>query len=558
MDKKIEIFENTLLKLLVRRGIDIDRQQVKLSVGELGYTTDTKRLYIGDGQTFGGNIAGNLFLGSTADVTTLANVCSGDLAYDDDNNRLYSFIGGASNTISNWKEIGGVQTPLNTTINLSPGNQLSVGTLSAGNFSSDALGSSLTIDTGRISLSSSISTDRIISQSNSHLELPSTLKIGPVLYDWPTGGYGADLYLKSNIDGGLSWSTGTYSTSLFVSNTAGLIPVGTIMSFVSATNAPPGWLLCNGQSVPGVQYRALSAVIGTTYGGDSTNFNVPNLINRTLYGVNSNPANSTLFRISSGTNASLSATGVLYVIKAIPDSVVNSTITINSPLTSTGNGISTTDTATGILSTSIAVGLPPVISHQTVSGPFNVDEFGRVVAASSFTDRLSSAGIVTDIPFGSSSTPVYNTASPISFLQTPVEIYNNTTTTIANSLLSTISAYPRITRFDNGSVTNYSIPLNAKNLIVDCSIKSSSNNVSRYVLAAPNRSLLSNIASLTPGSTEYIVGYNSSTGQYSQSNNFNQAFLPLSATASGDLVCAFRLTSSTHDTIVIRAIGYTL
>jgi len=56
MSKKIEIFENTLLKLLVRRGANVDRQNIILSEGELGYTTDTKRLYVGDGQTLGGNL----------------------------------------------------------------------------------------------------------------------------------------------------------------------------------------------------------------------------------------------------------------------------------------------------------------------------------------------------------------------------------------------------------------------------------------------------------------------------------------------------------------------
>ena len=39
----IEILENTLLKLLVRRGTDYDRQQITLDSGELGYTTDTQR-----------------------------------------------------------------------------------------------------------------------------------------------------------------------------------------------------------------------------------------------------------------------------------------------------------------------------------------------------------------------------------------------------------------------------------------------------------------------------------------------------------------------------------
>ena len=64
MSKKIEILENTLLKLLVRRGTDVDRQLITLDQGELGYTTDSKRLFVGDGSTLGGTIAGNKFLGS--------------------------------------------------------------------------------------------------------------------------------------------------------------------------------------------------------------------------------------------------------------------------------------------------------------------------------------------------------------------------------------------------------------------------------------------------------------------------------------------------------------
>ena len=62
MSKKIEILENTLLKLLVRRGLDPDRQNVVLDQGELGFTTDGKRLFVGDGQTSGGIITGNKFL----------------------------------------------------------------------------------------------------------------------------------------------------------------------------------------------------------------------------------------------------------------------------------------------------------------------------------------------------------------------------------------------------------------------------------------------------------------------------------------------------------------
>ncbi len=42
--------------------------------------------------------------------------------------------------------------------------------------------------------------------------------------------------------------------------------------------APIGWVICQGQTLQIMQYQALYALIGTTYGGDGrTTFAVPNL-----------------------------------------------------------------------------------------------------------------------------------------------------------------------------------------------------------------------------------------------------------------------------------------
>jgi len=54
------ITSDTIIKLLVRRGLDTDRVKTTLANGELGYTTDEKRLFVGDGSTPGGKLAGNL------------------------------------------------------------------------------------------------------------------------------------------------------------------------------------------------------------------------------------------------------------------------------------------------------------------------------------------------------------------------------------------------------------------------------------------------------------------------------------------------------------------
>lgn len=48
-----------VVKLRIRRGTDSQRKQIVLDQGELGFTTDTKRLFVGDGQALGGVPVGN-------------------------------------------------------------------------------------------------------------------------------------------------------------------------------------------------------------------------------------------------------------------------------------------------------------------------------------------------------------------------------------------------------------------------------------------------------------------------------------------------------------------
>jgi len=50
--------------------------------------------------------------------------------------------------------------------------------------------------------------------------------------------------------------------------------------------APAGWALCNGVTMPLRQQTALYSLIGTTFGGDgTTNFQLPNLVDRSLCGT---------------------------------------------------------------------------------------------------------------------------------------------------------------------------------------------------------------------------------------------------------------------------------
>jgi microcystin-dependent protein len=60
-------------------------------------------------------------------------------------------------------------------------------------------------------------------------------------------------------------------------------PIGTVLSYAGQT-APRGFLVADGASYKVSDYADLYAVIGNTYGGDTENFNVPNLVDKFIQG----------------------------------------------------------------------------------------------------------------------------------------------------------------------------------------------------------------------------------------------------------------------------------
>lgn len=60
------------------------------------------------------------------------------------------------------------------------------------------------------------------------------------------------------------------------------VPTGTILPFAGDT-IPEGFLACEGAGLSASTYSALYAVIGNTYGGDSTTFKLPNVTNGKLF-----------------------------------------------------------------------------------------------------------------------------------------------------------------------------------------------------------------------------------------------------------------------------------
>lgn len=338
MAKKIEILENTLLKLLVRRGDDLDRVNVTLSEGELGYTTDGKRLFVGDGQTAGGIVVGNKWKGSVTDVSTITDAITGDYAFESTSNIFYV------RTETEWLSAGRILEAGDTTIDIDDSNgTISVGTISGANVSVNALGNSIDLSNTKISLSSTqIKTDRVSAHSVSHLKLPQNININDVDYQFPVGGIGgANVFLRSDVNGNLRWTTPEANATVYF-NSSSVIPVGTIIPVASGSSVPSGYLLCNGQSVAGADYRDLSAVIGAQYGGDDTNFNLPDYEDSVLYGVNSNPVDGTEYHLDTGTSG-LSAKAVTFFIKALPDTVATPAFTLSGNLQASTNGTAVTE-----------------------------------------------------------------------------------------------------------------------------------------------------------------------------------------------------------------------
>ena len=62
---------------------------------------------------------------------------------------------------------------------------------------------------------------------------------------------------------------------------------GTIV-MTGRSTSPTGWMLCHGQSLSKTTYKSLFNAIGTTYGGNSSHFNVPDIRGRVVAGESTN------------------------------------------------------------------------------------------------------------------------------------------------------------------------------------------------------------------------------------------------------------------------------
>jgi len=215
----------SIIKLKVRRGTNSQRQRIILEQGELGFTTDTQRLFVGNGVLSGGVVAGNLIhapLQTINSRTSLSNAVRGDIV--NEGGYLYQLSGTDYSQTSAWGFIG--TNPDNNSIAYNGSRQLE---LKNNGISGTKFASSAAYNMGGLVATSanglSANVDRVtltITASNqlSVLQVNQNNIASSALGDGLTGGNGA--LLRVNAGQGFSFNSGVLSLTSVPSSSVGL------------------------------------------------------------------------------------------------------------------------------------------------------------------------------------------------------------------------------------------------------------------------------------------------------------------------------------------------
>jgi len=331
---RIEITENTLLKLLIRRGSNTERLNVVLSEGELGYTVDTRRLFVGDGVTTGAYpISLFLYFGTGHPSAWAAAAEVGDVAYDEIAGGIYRMTSKPYSTPSNWmlftgplaNRVDGETLQLNASTGV-----MSVNVLSAAQLDPELAGRGIEFNgTRELQTTPNQQFDAIAPRDNAYINLPQAIQYGTQggasVFNMPSYDGAAGTLLTTDGMGNLIFAAPQINTQYMVLS-SNQIPVGSIVPFGSGGNfnatsstIPYGYFLCNGTVKSGTTYATLCSVIGQYYGGIAPDFKVP----------------------------LLTATNFVYIIKYLEDLVANaSTVTINNTSLTAFNATDSVSTST--------------------------------------------------------------------------------------------------------------------------------------------------------------------------------------------------------------------
>jgi microcystin-dependent protein len=277
-------------KFILRQGLEADRTKAIYSQGEPIYITDYKRLFLGDGVTSGGNIATNKFLGIatfnfSSNATGVVSAYQGDLVYDTTSSNLYALTGSNPANLLSYIRLNRNYVVDDSTLFINGSNQMAVKAegLSFVNLKSDSIGRGLEKIDGGYTLRLNTPNDELEFRDNKlgiannavTNAMLDTMGGNTIKGNLGAVGNAEDITLNDLADAlGPLLSVGD--------NTLGN-PIGTIIDF-AGNIIPEGYLNCNGQSYAISLHTALFNVIGYTWGGSGSNFNVPDLRRKTTMG----------------------------------------------------------------------------------------------------------------------------------------------------------------------------------------------------------------------------------------------------------------------------------
>ena len=282
-------------KFIVRSGTNTDREQVIYSEGEPIYITDFKRLFVGDGKTYGGNLVSNKFLGfATFDLYTnasgIVSAYRGDMVYDITTDNLYTLTGVNVSNTESYARITRNFTVDNVTTILNQTSAISIKPLSlnANYLSNEIVGRGLEknpLDTSKIRLIDPDANGGLSFNANDELKISNRGVTNEMLADMAGNRLKGNLGIYGAVeDITLQELANVLSPLLVNTNVVFGVPIGTIIDF-AGENPPNGYLYCNGQTFSASEYPELYNVIGNVWGGSTPFFTIPDLRRKTTIGA---------------------------------------------------------------------------------------------------------------------------------------------------------------------------------------------------------------------------------------------------------------------------------
>jgi microcystin-dependent protein len=281
-------------KIILRTGVEKQRENVIYSSGEPLYVSDYERLFVGDGVTYGGNVISNKFLGFAnfnlfTNSSGIVSAYRGDMVFDKTTNNLYTLTGINTLNIESYAKITRNFTADNMTTVLSQTSGISVKlkSLDATYLTDNIVGRGLEkdpIDQSKIRLTDTSTIGGLGFDALGKLKINDRGVTNEMLDDMPGNHIKGNLGIYGSVENIILQDLADVLAPLLVnSNQVFGIPIGTIIDFAGFT-PPTGFLSCDGQSFSASEYPELFNVIGNNWGGVAPKFNVPDLRRKTTIG----------------------------------------------------------------------------------------------------------------------------------------------------------------------------------------------------------------------------------------------------------------------------------